>query len=188
MRRFSVVACLLGVALMVATPARASEISFVSQDINIGDTFDVDVVLSGNAATLLSYAFDLSFDSSILAFITAVNGSLFPDDGFFAAVDSGVGTIMNIPISGTVTGNGVLAKVTFTSIAGGDSLLSIFNASLTDDNLLTDPNAPLIFPDVIGGTINVSSPNPVPEPSTLGLVGLGLFSLARRLRRRPAAN
>ena len=188
MPRFSVVAGLVVVTLMFATPARASEITFVSQGINVGDTFDVEVALSGNTATLLSYAFDLSFDSSILTFVDAFNGSLLPDEGFLPLVGPGGGTILNVPLTGTATGDGVLARVTFTAIAAGNPVLSIFNAFLRDDSIFSDPNAPLIEPDVNQGNITINGTNPVPEPSTLGLVGLGLLSLTRRLWRRPAAH
>jgi hypothetical protein len=188
MRRFAVVACVLVAALMWAMPARASEITFVSQTINVGDPLTIEVVLSGNDAKLLSYAFDLAFDSSVLTFINATNGGLFPDDGFLPLVGSDGGTILNVSIAGIVTGDGVLATLTFAAIAAGNPLLSIFNAALADENLLSDPNAPLITPDVNQGTITVDGTNPIPEPSTLGLVGLGILSLARRRRRRPAAH
>jgi PEP-CTERM motif/Cohesin domain len=188
MRRLSVLAGLLAVALMVAAPAQASEISFTSQSVDVGDTFDVDVMLSGNAATLLSFAFSFSFDTSIATLVNAANGTLFPDDGFVATITAGAGTIINVELTGAVTGNGLLTKLTFTSIAAGNPLLSIVDAALADDSFITDPNAELIVPDVSAGTITVNGPTPVPEPSTLGLVGLGLVSLTRRLRRRPAAN
>ena len=41
---------------------------------------------------------------------------------------------------------------------------------------------------ISNGVVTVAAPTPVPEPSTLGLLGVGLLAFARRLRRQaPAA-
>ncbi len=184
MRRLSVVACLLGLALIVATPAKASEISFVSQSVGVGDPLGVDVVLSGNTATLLSFGFFFSYDPTVLRLDGAVNGTLFPPEDFLFDQLPGGGSILNLPVVGFFTGNGLLATLSFTAIAAGDPLFTVFDAFLTDAAILEDPNTPPIVPDIVAGTISVTDTTPVPEPSTLGLLGLGVLSLARRLRRR----
>ncbi len=189
MRRIVLLACLLSVALLWAAPARASMISFTSQTVDLGSPLVVDIVLSGNtSATLTSFAFNFSFDPNFLTFDNVENGELFPDEGFDFLVDSGFGIVLNAPSTGLFQGNGLLARLSFTAIATGDPLLILADAFLTDDSVLTDPNAPPIAVDIDPASkITIGSTTPVPEPSTLGLLGLGVLSLARRFRRRPTA-
>jgi hypothetical protein len=77
-----------------------------------------------------------------------------------------------------VDGFGTLATLIFTAVGTGNANLDLPNFTLLD-SLFFDIGATPQF-----GDISVTSITPVPGPSTLGLLGVGLAALARRLRRK----
>jgi Cohesin domain/PEP-CTERM motif len=201
MRRRLLVATALGVALFVSSPARAASITFDSSlpsPIAQGSQFQLAIRVL-DIADLFTFGFDLSFDSTVLEATSIAEGDFLP-----SAVTDPLGGTFFIPgtiIPGLVslttsslfgetqlgaTGDGVLALITFRALADGDSGLSLLNVFLADSTI---PAGNPIAADVINGVVRVAAPTPVPEPSTLGLVGIGLAALARRLRRKaPVAN
>jgi hypothetical protein len=208
---------LLVLGLMVAgglwsTPARASAITFDTTFDAALNEFRVGVSIHGasdllgttadgtNVLGILSFFFDVAFDPAILPALpddVRVEGGDFllgadplaifavfdgPSAGFLTVL----GTLTGL--SPAVTKNeGLLATLIFSGANRADPNLTINSvdvARLLDFN----PEFPDAFPFDAVEDIPVLGPNPVPEPSTLGLMGIGLAALARRLRRKaPAA-
>ena len=77
-----------------------------------------------------------------------------------------------------MSGDGTLARVSFTAASGGTSSISLSNL------LFQDSLGEFIDPTTLNASVdvNASSTAPVPEPGTLMLVGSGL-AMAWRKRR-----
>jgi PEP-CTERM motif len=198
---------LLVLGLMVAgglwsTPARASAITFDTTFDAAVNEFSVGVSIHGvgdllgkndagaDVFGILSFVFDVGFDPAILPPLSAdvrVEGGNFllgtdpdalfvllgdPSTGFFSVIGALTG------LSPAVTEDGLLATLIFTGVSRGDPNLTISNVDVAR---LVDAEFPIDGVE----DIPVLGPTPVPEPSTLGLMGIGLAALARRFRRKP---
>jgi hypothetical protein len=182
--RSKVIVSLL-VVLFHAAPASATAITTIPASGLPGDELMIDVRIS-DVTDLVSFDFNVAFDSSVLSFVGATEGSFLnsgnPDNitfFFFCPNDDpglcapeppvSVSNILFSPAEGT-NGEGVLATLIFSVIGTGSANLQLeqirlFNSAL--DAIAVD--------DVNFGDVNV-----VPEPSTLGLLGIGLAVLGRR--------
>lgn len=152
----------------------------------LGDTVNVDIVISG-AVNLFAFNIDMSFDSNVLSFSGISSGSFLGSGGLTLSSilgspgfdNSTPGQIQDIsdsllgPVSG-VSGNGILATITFSVIAGGLSTLDLLNLNSLGGTELIDDNGQSIS---ISGS-SAGSVSPVPEPKTLLLVAIGLGILA----------
>jgi hypothetical protein len=175
MRRLIVVAGLIVLGLVAAPPAQATEISFSSASVEVGQEFQVNIMLSPTDLTVFSFAFEFFFNSAIVQF-NDVSGEFSEFDMVLGPM--GDSFVFGFDMFGVDVSTGtLLATLTFTAIAAGNPALLLANAAI-----LGTPGG-LSDVDVVNGNVVV---NPVPEPSTLGLMGIGLAAVARRLRRRNA--
>jgi hypothetical protein len=192
MRRFFC-AALIVAGLFVATPAHAAPlISFSSATFQVGNSFNVDVWLTGNSERVSSFAFDFLFNSSVLHLDNILEGSIFGGNGSF---NTSGGSVKSV--DGSIFPNEVntpspskLATLRFTAVGAGAAGLQLLNTELKGTNWF------FIIPyeyDIDHGTTNGNlsvtggtNPTPVPEPGTITLFGMGAYALARRLRRRNA--
>jgi len=202
---------------LCSRPALATSVSIQPPPsaVTQGDTFFVDILVAG-AVDLVSFQFDLGFDASILSandpvvegtFLSNVGGTAF----FPGLVDNSLGAISFVANALTgndpgATGNGVLARVSFTAIGTGTAAVSLtpgpFGSLIRDPNgdlvVDDDPNSPFFglfavsFDEQVAGAENSVTVQPptaseVPEPSTMVLVGTGLAAVYRRRRANRAA-
>jgi hypothetical protein len=128
--------------------------------VEIGDTFDLDVVVDGNVLGLKGYNVKITYDPGVLRVDTVTQGALLPSGGmtFFAWQTLGPDTVhANDAILGYllhVDGPGVLFTITFESIGYGSSPLD-FEYDVLRDSL----NQPLTH-TTSGGSVAVSDITP----------------------------
>jgi hypothetical protein len=195
---------LLGV-LISAAPARAAAITFASRDVTLGVcetpdcSFTVDLFASDFTDPFIGLVLNFTFDSSVLSLASISEGAFLlagGPGGFDASPLPGAGfqTITKVVGLGLppIGGSGLLATLTFIPSGPGTDVLRLLADGVFGDGTsvateylpeVGDPARPAL----ISGVINVQNPQAVPEPGTLGLLGVGLLAMARRLRRRVPA-
>lgn len=181
--------CLVLFVGLCARPVAAAPILSIepgTSTVNQGDTFFLDINIT-NVTDLFGFQFDILYDPTILTanetveggFLSTGGSTLFiPGDAVSTPGDLSftIGLLLG-GISG-VSGDGTLARVSFTAASGGTSSISLSNL------LFQDSLGEFINPTTLNASVdvNASSTAPVPEPGTLMLVGSGL-AMAWRKRR-----
>ena len=140
------------------------------------------------SAYLALLNFDQTSSSELVRF--ASNGN--PTTG-------GAGTLVNgTPAPGDVVASGQFATATFTYAidAANHPVLSVTVGSVTSSTTFDTITSPLTSVELAvrvstqstgqNGFDNFSAPTPVPEPTALGVLGLGGLLMRRRRHRRPA--
>lgn len=146
-----------------------------------GSTFKIDVTAS-DLNDLYGYQFDLRFDASLFQVQSVMEGSLLQaggatlfDGGVFDNLSGSIGFVLGSLIGDGpgVSGSGVLASFSFSSIGIGQGNFSLENV-LALDSTLADI-------DVGAQALQVSV---VPEPATLCLFAAAFGGLLVARRRR----
>jgi hypothetical protein len=202
---------LLGV-LSLPAPAKAASITFASMDVTLGACptpdcrFTVDLLAAGFNDPIIGLVLNFSFNPAVLSLLLPIEQGIAQgpfllsggqagfdprplNDGDFQTITKFVA-----PDAPSISGSGILATLTFipNALATGNAGLTLLRDGIFSDGTPfatayvteSDPFGEPVRPDLESGIINIQSPQPVPEPSTLGLMGLGLAALARRLRRK----
>jgi len=183
----------LVVALITLAAPRATladavlSVSTSPGSISVGDTFTVDVNITG-VTDLSAFQFDLTFDPTLLSATNVTEGTFLSGGGptfFIPGTIDNVGgsivfnadTLLSSPPG--VNGSGSLAVFDFTAIANGTSTLDLANIFLLDSTL-----ANINF-TANNGSVTIGTPA-VPEPGTLTLLISAIISLAAFTRFKSA--
>lgn len=184
-------AALLLVSCIQVHAAPVISVSPSSSSVTVGNSFTLDIFITG-VSDLFGWQLDLDYGLPGLANASAPTVGDFlglPGDQTFGAgtVDNTTGHITNMfsALSGAtgLTGDGVLAHVSFLAMLQGTFEVSLSNFTLLDSNL------DLIFTsDPLAATVDITNPGGgnVPEPSSILLLALGLVSFALLSRQRKA--
>jgi hypothetical protein len=152
-----------------------------SKRVNPGEQFTVDISARLKATSLHRFAFDLTFEPSVLQVVRVKDGPFLSRDGIDATsweileVDNKKGGIANIGCrrtgkEGVANSTGVLAVVTFKAIRAGSGRVSVENLRLLGPNkekiaALTQVGSVDVFPhgSISGIVIDAESKTPIPR-------------------------
>ena len=173
--------------------ANAYQLTFTpqNQSVAVGSSVAVDAVLSGlTSASQIVSAFDVSvdFNSLIVSFSSGTLGTDFGALASFANPTASGSSIswnltsaeLDAALQGMQGDSVTLGTLNFSALAAGSSPLSY---SYSD---VTGLNSTAITPDLFTGNITVTDTGtaPVPEPSTLILMSLGVLGMLSAKRRK----
>lgn len=156
-------------------------------NVQVGDTFSVDLVVSGlgdlTAPSLGAYDVDLGFDAGVLSFVSVGFGAGLDVNGLGSdqAATAGTGTVNLYELSydsaddldDLQPGSFSLATLTFQVLAVGTSALDL------NVNAFADSNGD----EFLTVTLGNGSVTAVPEPANALLMLLGLLPVALAARR-----
>ena len=168
--------CLCGPAMAIPT----ASLNLVGSPSAVGDLFEVEVWVDGDdiGLDLLGFGFDVSFDSiGIFDYTGYTIESGFDDDSF------GPGNVAGSAFPGIAEDDVLLATLSFETLALGTDTLHVLGEY---DGMFAGLFYELADPPGydIEASLTISTESaPVPEPSTLLLIGSSLLCLAAMGRR-----
>ena len=152
------------------------DLSISDTDISVGETFDIEVWANDASLSfdeVLAFGFDIiNSDSSIIRYDSYTTGDFFWDDSLFFS-DTDVAGSQGLP-PGITADSILLARLGYTAISDGDVTLGISSDIL-------DLNEGLIY--LWAGNMDITSSisvsvasasTPVPEPTTIFLMTIGM--------------
>lgn len=149
--------------------------------LGFNQTFTVDVFVSGIASTdqLLAFGFDVGVDAGLTYSSASVASPFLDDSGFFPTTDVAGSAFPSI------FGDGILLSTLSLTTGTTSGLLNLAVLTTPHDLGFSEGLFTLGATYNIGetATVEVIGSSTVPLPSTLLLMGLGLFGLAGQFRR-----
>lgn len=180
-----------GIFFCGKTSALTLTFSQLHQSIEQGESTRIDILISEltGSLNLAAYSLDILYNQSVLTFDSYELGFELADTwgtDDWSAGDNGEGIINLSELSwlmdfSTQSDSFVLASLFFTGSAAGESDLSFANIILGDE-YGESLSAPQLFAAVL--EVTAVETNPVPEPTTMILMGTGLIGLTGLRRKR----
>ena len=194
MKRLSIIALSLGLlSALYAGPALAVSLDFAPNSVvvgGVGDTFDVDVVVSNLGGEIVSaYDFDVLYDAALLNATAVAFGTSLGDPAFFetfqaATLSAGAVNLAELSLlsdadlaalqSGPVT----LATISFEVIAGT-------GAQGTELTFGPGGEGTIDIKGLNAAKLNVGA-RPIPEPSSAVLFVVGALIAGGAIRKKVA--
>ena len=176
-------------SMVAAQAAPVLRVTPALSNVTVGSVFTLDIAIFG-VSDLFGWQLDLGFSPfGLVSASPATEGSFLGAGQTFGSgsVDNAAGTITTMfsALSGAtgVSGDGVLASISFAALSAGTATFSLSNVELVDSNLV-----PIFFSwpdDAFSATVNIAGGGGtgVPEPSTLALLALALACVLLSRRR-----
>ena len=175
---------LLAAATLLACMAvQAQTVSVIANhtDVNVGDSFSLDLQATGFPDKVFGGGYNIAFDPSILK----LDDIVIPASWEFAVskgtLDATTGTVTDVffnTFTAPIKGNFLTASLKFTAIGGGTSNITVSDSgSFPFGNELGNA-VPVTY---VNGTVTVTA---VPEPSSLAMVLGGMACVGWMARRR----
>lgn len=184
-RTFTGLFLIIFLGFFMITPVTATpiaQLNLLNTPVDVGDTFQLEVWANGDeiGLDLVSFGFDVSFGvEGIYSYEGFTLGSGFDDDSF------GDGNVAGSAFPGIMEDNYLLATLSFKTLSIGTDTINVIG--LYDGGFsglyYELPDLSLTGYDINVSRVVETGAAPVPEPTTLLLVGAGLVGIAGRRKK-----
>lgn len=162
-----------------ALAATSLSLSPASAAKNIGDVFNVDVVVDTGGDPAAGVSAILNYDNTRLTAVQVTAGTVLAGTPLTNTINSSTGTIQYDTgnLSNNFTGRGTVATIQFRALAAGSATVNyVFNPGVTSNtSIVAAASSPTnLLTTVNGGTYTIGSattPPPTPTPTPLPRTG-----------------